>query len=193
MYLVEQSGLSAAALPISDLRAHLRLGTGFADDAVQDPVLEWSLRAAMAQIEAATGKALLKRDFSVTVPAWRENGRQVLPRAPLETVSEIAVVDGKGARNVLDLGAIHIRHDAHRPAIVARGFALPTIPAGSRAEIAFRAGYADTWSELPGDLSFAVLSLAGALYEERAQPGQIPSGVKALIAPYRQPRLWGVF
>lgn len=193
MYLVEQSGLSAAALPISDLRAHLRLGTGFADDAVQDPVLERSLRASMAQIEAVTGKALLRRDFSVTVPAWREIGRQVLPRAPLEAVTEIAMVDGKGERTVLDLNLVHVRHDAHRPAIVARGFTLPTIPAGGRAEIAFRAGYAASWSELPGDLSFAVLSLAGALYEERAQPGQVPSGVQALIAPYRQPRLWGMF
>lgn len=193
MYLVEQSGLSAAALPISDLRAHLRLGTGFADDAVQDPVLEWSLRAAMAQIEAATGKALLTRDFSVTVPAWREIGRQVLPRAPLEAVTEIAVIDGKAGRKVLGLDTVHVRHDAHRPAIVAKGFTLPTIPAGGRAEIAFRAGYAASWSELPGDLSFAVLSLAGALYEERAHPGQIPAGVRSLIAPYRQPRLWGVF
>ena len=193
MYLVEQSGLSAAALPISDLRAHLRLGTGFADDAVQDPVLEWSLRAAVAQIEATTGKALLIRDFSATVPAWREIGRQILPRAPLQAVTAITVIDGKDGRNVLELDTVHVRHDAHRPAIVARGFTLPTIPAGGRAEIAFRAGYATTWSELPGDLSFAVLSLAGALYEERAQPGQIPAGVRSLIAPYRQPRLWGVF
>lgn len=193
MYLVEQSGLSAAALPISDLRAHLRLGTGFADDAVQDPVLERSLRAAIAQIESTTGKALLRREFSGTVPAWREIGRQVLPRAPLEAVTEIAVIDGKGDRKVLDLDSVHVRHDAHRPAIVARGFSLPAIPVGGHAEIAFRAGYAASWAELPGDLSFAVLSLAGALYEERAQPGQVPAGVRALIAPYRQPRLWGVF
>ena len=193
MYLVEQSGLSAAALPISDLRAHLRLGTGFADDAVQDPVLERSLRAAVAQIEAATGKALLARNFSATVPAWREIGRQILPRAPLDRVTEIAVIDEQGTRKILDLATVHIRHDAHRPAIVAKGFTLPTIPLGGRAEIAFRAGYAETWAELPGDLSFAVLSLAGAFYEDRAQPGRIPSGVRALISPYRQPRLWGVF
>ena len=146
MYLVEQSGLSAAALPISDLRTHLRLASGFADDAQQDPLLERALRAALAQIEAATGKAILTRDFSFTVGAWREIGRQVLPRAPLAEVTGLVMIEADGTRTALAVDTVHIRDDAHRPALVAKGFALPAVPAGGRIEVSFRAGIAAEWA-----------------------------------------------
>ncbi len=61
MMLVEQTTVPGAALPVAEFKDHLRLGTGFADDGVQDGVLEAYLRAAMAAIEARTGKILLTR------------------------------------------------------------------------------------------------------------------------------------
>ena len=57
MMLIEETAVPLAALPLAEFKAHLRLGTGFADDDIQDPVLESFLRAAMAAIEARTGKA----------------------------------------------------------------------------------------------------------------------------------------
>ncbi len=48
------------------LREHLRLGTGFGEDGLQDPVLAGFLRAALAAIEGRTGKALIARDFLYT-------------------------------------------------------------------------------------------------------------------------------
>ena len=47
------------ALPLAALRDHLRLGTGFGDDSLQDGVLEQALRGAIAAIEGRTEKALI--------------------------------------------------------------------------------------------------------------------------------------
>ena len=54
--LVEETTVPAAALPIAAFKDHLRLGTGFSEDTIQDSVLEGFLRAAVAAIEARTGK-----------------------------------------------------------------------------------------------------------------------------------------
>ena len=63
MVLVELTSLDLADLPMEAFRAHLRLGTGFADDAIQDEVLESYIRAALAAIEARLGKVLITRSY----------------------------------------------------------------------------------------------------------------------------------
>ena len=50
MMLTEQTTVSGAALPLQALKDHLRLGSGFADDGMQDALVESYLRAAMAVI-----------------------------------------------------------------------------------------------------------------------------------------------
>lgn len=191
MYLVEQSSLGAELLPLADLRAHLRLGRGFGDDGLQDAVLIRTLRAAITQVESVTGKAVIERGFVWTVNAWRDLGRQVLPRAPLAELEELAIVGLDGSREIIALDRVHVSRDAHRPAIVSKGFVLPGIPVGGRAEITFRAGFAPDWENVPSDMALAILTLAGGYYEDRIAPGQVPEGVRALIAPYRLPRFFG--
>jgi len=56
MMLVEQTSVPSAALPVTEFKDHLLLGTGFTGASVQDPVLENYLRAAISAIEARTGK-----------------------------------------------------------------------------------------------------------------------------------------
>lgn len=63
MMLSEESPVLETALPVQALKDHLRLGSGFSDDDVQDGVLMMHLRAALAVIEARTGKAILARQF----------------------------------------------------------------------------------------------------------------------------------
>ena len=63
MYLIEESQIPDTALPVARLRDHLRMGSGFVEDGLQVELLGGFLRAAMAAIEARTGKALLVRDF----------------------------------------------------------------------------------------------------------------------------------
>ena len=64
MMLIEETAVPSEALPVDAFKAHLRLGTGFSEDTLQEPVLESFLRAAMSAIEARTGKILIERDFS---------------------------------------------------------------------------------------------------------------------------------
>ena len=71
MTLTEITGVPTAALPLAQLKDHLRMGSGFSDDAVQDSLLEGYLQAALAAVEGRTGKALIARDFRWTVSDWR--------------------------------------------------------------------------------------------------------------------------
>ena len=70
MKLTETTQLPDAALPLAPFRAHLRMGTGFGDDSLQDEVLLAFLRASLAAVEARTGKVLLAREFIWQTENW---------------------------------------------------------------------------------------------------------------------------
>ncbi|MEO1452411.1 MAG: hypothetical protein AAFV31_01200 [Pseudomonadota bacterium] len=192
MILVEQADALASVLPVAAFRDHLRLGRGFADDALQDDVLEGQLRAALSAIEARTGKAILQRGFALRLSAWSGLSREVLPMAPVVAVSAVSVVDADGVATVIDPVRYRLVEDTHRPCLEAAGFVLPVIPVGGFAEITFEAGFGAAWAEVPNGLSYAVLKLAAHFYERRGggQDGY-PEDVQALIAPYRDIRLFG--
>lgn len=195
MILKEQTTVPSAALPIPELREHLRLGTGFTDDALQDGVLERCLRAALAGIEARTGKALITRDFRWTIAAWREWTAQTLPIAPVSVIHSLTIVDRFDAETVVDAGSYWLERDSERPQIVAAGVTLPTIPVGGTAAIDFEAGFGATWGDMPADIAQAVMLLAAHYYENRA-PSEasnsgLPSLVATLIERYRRIRTFG--
>lgn len=192
--LSEATGLAEAALPLEEFRAHLRLGTGFADDAAQDAVLAAHLRAALAAIEARTAKVLIARDFLWRIVAWRWVDEQALPVAPVTALGEVAVEDRDGARSTVDPARLRLVQDMHRPRVVATGAMMPGIPSGGAVEIAFTAGFG-SWDEVPADLRQAVLLLAAQYHELRheasAEAGAMPFGVAALIERWRTVRLLG--
>ncbi|EAR51082.1 hypothetical protein OG2516_04269 [Oceanicola granulosus HTCC2516] len=195
MMLIEETTVPQGALPVADFKEHLRLGTGFSGDALQDGVLESYLRAAMAAIEARTGKILIEREFTWTLTFWRERDRQVLPVAPISAISGITLVDAAGGQTALPNDAWHFEHDMARPSIRAAGAHLPAIPAGGFARLGFLAGFGPDWTDLPADLAQAVRLLAAHYYEYRhdSAPGArgLPYSVNALLERYRSVRLTG--
>lgn len=196
MILTEQTGVAAAALPVAAFRAHLRLGTGFADAGLQDGLLESHLRAALAAVEARTGKILLARVFTWEVAAWRDGAAQALPVAPVGAVQSVVLVDRAGVEQVADAGHYRLVRDLHRPRLVATGACLPRIPAGGVAEVTFEAGFGPGWDDLPADLAQAVLLLAAEFYEHRHDPGlrgadALPAAVVGLVERWRNVRLLG--
>lgn len=196
MMLVEETAVPGLALPTGALRDHLRLGTGFADDGLQDGVLEECLRAAIAAIEGRTGKLLLARSWRWSVTAWRDLARQVLPVAPVSAITFFAIRDRTGVETPVPSERWWLEVDMHRPALVAAGLMLPTIPVGGSAEIGFTAGFAADWAGVPPDLRQAAILLAAHYYEHRhevASGGGIPQGVAAMVERYRQVRLFGGF
>jgi uncharacterized phiE125 gp8 family phage protein len=193
MYLIEESQIPEAALPVARLRDHLRLGSGFVEDGLQDGLLGGFLRAAIAAVEARTGKALLARDFLCNLYRWRDVTGQVLPIAPVREVSQVTLVDAFGAGTVVDPAHYVLVADGEAPKLCPMGACLPSIPEHGSVEVRFRAGMAEAFGDLPADLAQAVMLLAAHYYEYRDETalgqGCMPFGVTSLIARYRPVRL----
>jgi uncharacterized phiE125 gp8 family phage protein len=195
MMLVEQEAVAVSSLPVQALKDHLRIGTGFADDGMQDGLIESHLRAAMAAIEGRTGKVLIARRFLWTLQEWRGRDGQALPVAPVLRIAEVAVIDRAGLRVVIPESAYRLVPDGQRPKVVGTGGALPVVPSEGRAEIVFDAGFGALWGAVPADLAQAVVLLAAEFYENRHDPagrsGGLPFGVQSLIERWRTVRVLG--
>ncbi|SFD53973.1 head-tail connector protein [Roseivivax sediminis] len=193
MILTKETSVPDAALPVDALKHHLRLGSGFAASTVQDPVLTSFLRAAMAAIEARTGKALLQRDFVLTLERWDDPEAQPLPIAPIAHLSQVTITDRTGTAEYPDIFRFRTTADMHAPRLRYQQRLLPRIPEGGSAEIRFTAGYGETCDDLPADLVQAVMLLAAHYYEYRDATalgeGCMPFGVTSLVARYRQMRV----
>lgn len=189
MMLSELSQVSSEALPLEAFQAQLHLGSGLGPDTLQAPVLEQYLRAALAAVEARTGKALLQREFEAQFLHWRDGASQPLPLAPVSTVTGLDMVDAAGGLAPISAEAYLLLPDPHRPVLKARSGGLPAIPTGGKALLRFLAGYGEDWSQVPADLGQAVLMLAAHYYEYRQDvglaPGCMPFGVASLLESYR--------
>jgi uncharacterized phiE125 gp8 family phage protein len=180
-------------LPLEAFKAHLRLGTGFGEEDLQDSVLTGFLRAALAAIENRTGKALLQRDFLWQVSAWRHAGWADLPIAPVVDLVTVRLIAADGTVSVLDPAALYLERDSQQPRLLASGASLPRLAKGEQLELILAAGLAPSWQGLPQDLGQAVLLLAAHYYEHRDNTalhgGCMPFGVTSLIERYRHLRL----
>lgn len=193
MMLIEETTIPEVALPITQFKAHLRLGTGFAEGSLQDEILVSFLRAAVAAIEARSGKVLIARDFSLTLHRWRDRGGEVLPVAPVRDVQQLVLVDAMGVETVLAPEDYRLEKDSQRPRLRPAGSLFPMVAVGGSIKVSFTAGMATDWGGLPADLGQAVLLLAAHYYEYRNETGLsdgcMPFGVSSLIQRYRQVRL----
>ena len=195
MMLIEETTVPVSALPVAVFKEHLRLGTGFADDGLQDALLESFLRSAMAAIEARTGKAMIERTFSWSVSRWRGESEQALPIGPVSAIVSLTLSDRFGDEELIDAQSYVLRPDMQRPVLTIVSGTLPVIPSAGTAKIEMMAGFGPEWSDLPADLAQAVMLLAAHYYEYRHEVqydgGCMPFGVSALIERYRTVRLLG--
>jgi uncharacterized phiE125 gp8 family phage protein len=193
MILLEENQVEDSALPVAELRRHLRLGTGFGDDTLQDGVLSSFLHAAMSAIEGRLSKALLIRRFVLKVHAWRTDSAQPLPVAPVVRIDTVVMVDASGTAEPLPPDRWRLEQNAVAPVLRATKTVLPSIPARGHVEIHFDAGYGNDFASIPADLRQAVMLLAAHYYEYRDETslgqGCMPFGVTALIQRYAPIRL----
>lgn len=195
MILTELSSVGDDALPVQQFAEHLRLGTEFAETALQNDLLSIYLRAAIGAIEGKTGRIILQKVLSWQVTGWRYGDTLVLPARPVAAVNALRTFDRAGSVTEFGPEIYDFIEDANVPAIRSVGAQLPTIPDGGTAEIEFVAGHGATWTDVPSDLQQAVLILAAQFYENRTgapdPSGVLPMAVLALIEPYRPIRLFG--
>lgn len=194
MMLNEEAPVPDAELPVQAMKDHLRLGSGFTDDGMQDGLVVGYLRAALAAVEGRIGKALISRRFIWKTVHWRGRDGQALPLAPVGGVVSVVVVDEGGVAIPLAADRWRLEADLHRPRLVPKGALLPAIPEGGWVEVVFDAGFG-AWAQVPADLQQAVLMLAAQYHEFRhdggPDAGAMPFGVMALIERWRNVRVLG--
>lgn len=194
MMLTEETPVPSGALPVEEMKDHLRMGSGFAEDGLQDGLIETYLRAAIAAIEGRIGKMLFRRRFLWLLDGWRDV-EQALPVSPVAGIVSLTLVDAAGGEVVVPDGAYRLIPDLHRPRLAGKGGALPAIPGDGTAKVVFDAGFGPGWADIPVDLRQAVLLLAGEYYEHRhddaAQGAGLPFGVVTLIERWRTVRILG--
>lgn len=194
MLLVEETAPAQGALPVAALKSHLRMGSGFeaVEDATEDAALAGFLRAAIATVEARTGKVLLTRVFRLRLEDWRDPAAQPLPLAPALAVESVEMTDRTGAVTAVPADQWRLIPDNQRPILAPVGAVLPTVPMGGSVTVRFTAGFGTSWGSVPADLAQAVLMLAARYYEDRGfDSGQqlaLPHGVGALIERWRAVR-----
>lgn len=195
MMLIEQTAAASEALPVQVLKDHLRLGSGFGEDGLQDGLIATFLRAAMTTIEGRTGKVLLTRRYLLVLEDWRRDDAQALPVAPVGQVTSVTLFDVADRAIPVAATSWRLVRDHHRPKIVPNASSLPRVPEGGRIEIQFEAGFGATWDQIPADLAQAVMLLAADYYENRYEPGLTGAGlpwpVVALIERWRTVRVLG--
>ncbi|CUH62999.1 Phage gp6-like head-tail connector protein [Thalassovita gelatinovora] len=193
MMLVEETSVPIAVLPVPELKAHLRLGSGFAEDDLQNAVLESFLRAAMAAAEARTGKILIEREFSWILGDWRDAEAQALPVAPISAVSAVVLIDRMGVETMMSASSYRLVQDSQHPLLCPVSTLLPMVPTDGTVRIEMTAGYGAGWGDIPADLAQAVLMLAAHYYEYRFDTalsgGCMPFGVTSLLERYRPVRI----
>lgn len=148
-----------------------------------------SLVAAAAELcEGFTGRALLARGFTETIPASRAWQRLTL--SPVRAILSVEAVAADGQAEALPSAAYAIDIDAQGD-----GWVRLTGPADRRRiRVGYRAGVAGAWADLPGALRQGILRLAAHFYTHRATEGlgrgsEPPAAVSALWRPYRRMRL----
>lgn len=191
--LIDETQTANSVLPIEAFKAHLCLGRGFDEVSLQDEMLVHYVRAAIAAVEVRSAKILLERRFTYRHRKWSQDSFYTLPVAPLRLLESLYLVDCSGVRRLLPMESYRIEAGLHNTRLYAVQGDLPPISRDGAAEVAFRAGYGKSWSQIPSDLAQATFLLAAHFYEYRHEvtltSGCMPFGVTSLLERYRPMRL----
>lgn len=193
MLLTEITPAERNPVPLRELAAHLRLATGFTDDGSEDGLLELYLRNATAVIEGRTNKALIVRQYLMKVACWNRSGHLRMPVGPVASIDSFELVR-PGSTITLSPDEWMLEPGTSRQHLTGPGgMALRTLPHGALAEIAFTAGFGDSWNGVPDDLRQAVMLIATHFYENRAGDleldGGLPFAVTPILERYRPVRI----
>jgi uncharacterized phiE125 gp8 family phage protein len=165
---------------LSDLRAWMRVETE-----EEDPLLLALIAAALRHCEAFTAMALIARAGTARLPASSDWKR--LPVTPLRSITSVIGIPAEGASFPLPASDYAVDIDSHGDGWVR----VLNAGAAGRIDVAFSAGLAETWEDLPEPVRLSALRLTGYLHTHRdgdADAGP-PAAVAALLRPWRRMRL----
>ncbi len=190
MIRTEKTPIADADLPVEAFKDHLRLGTGFSDESLQDPVLRGFLRAAIVAVEGRIGRILFKREFDFEVSKLASHRELELVMAPVRSIEKINYYNVLSGDIEVDLSHFHLEASVRSARLIGP---FPQISQGGKLTVTVCVGLADGWDDLPADLAQAIFLLATHYYEHRTQTsfdaGCTPFGVLSLIERYKAVRL----
>lgn len=197
------SGPVAEPVSLDEVKTQARID-GTADDAFLGTLIV----AARQWTEQYTGRALMTQNWRLWLDQWpvgndpwwegtREGSivaaaAQVLslPKAPLQSVTEVRVYQGDDSSTVWPGSAYQVDNAAAPGRLILRAGQSWPIPGRAAQGIAvlFIAGYANA-AAVPEPVKAALRQLVTHWYEQRGEtappPVEAPYGVRALLNPYR--------
>lgn len=183
--LLIQDGPAVEPLTLAEAKAHLRL-----DGVEEQALVSACIVAARQACESYTGLSLISQTWQLYLDRW-PMGAVSLPRPPVQTVTEVAVLDAAGGRMVLEPER-YVLDRAAGPARLMRRGALSWPQPGRTLggiEITYRAGFGDSWNDVPAALRQGMLLAVGHFFERREGEAGLPPAIAALWQPYRIVRL----
>jgi uncharacterized phiE125 gp8 family phage protein len=190
--LIDLERPAPAADMIAELAQHLRLPSGFPDEADHHAALRRCWEVALRLVEERTRRVLLSRRVAFRYGALQTAQRIALPVAPVVAIEALEHDDGEGARVAVDPSLWRLEAAGGRFVLAARaGRRLPEPPRDGFAEARLLAGFGDRWEDMPEDLRYAALLIAASVFEGRGERAgaSLPAASLALLERYREVRL----
>lgn len=175
-----QTEAAPLPVPLAEVKAQLRLTISD-----EDALLAGMVRAAADACEAFTGRALIERPLTETLPSatvWTRLGAM-----PVSAILDVETLDPNGEASPLAAAAYAVDIDAAGDGWVR----LTARVEAKRMRISYRAGMAAEPNGLPEAIRHGIVRLAAHLYanRDRAETPGPPASVTALWRPWRRLRL----
>ena len=177
-----------ASEPVSLAEAKLFLRV---DHDAEDDLIATLITAAREAVEAACGRALIKRRVRESLDIWRRDavGCAMLGLGPVTNIVAVRLLAANGSQSVIDAGRYRLEGAGDRPRLVFEAGVPATLRQAGGVEIEYDSGFAETGEELPTALRVATLQIVCALYEARLGEAAIPETARALMRPFAPARL----
>jgi uncharacterized phiE125 gp8 family phage protein len=182
------TGPAGEPLALADMKQALRL-----DGDEEDALVARLITAARLHVTAVTGRALGTETWRLQLDVVPRDRVVRLPVGPLVAVTGLRTIDDEGGATDWPVTGLVL---AKSPALIVLPEAV--VAAERRAqlgiEIDYEAGYGGA-DAVPADLRQAMALLVGHWFEHRegavvdVTATELPLGVAALLAPYRELRL----
>ena len=178
--MLSHDALSLDGDMLDEAKAYLRLESG-EDDAPLGAII----LAAISHAERFTAQWLVRRgvrEIRSVSSFW-----QRLTATPVIAITSVTGIPAEGATFTVPVTGYSTEIDSHGEG----HFRVTQAGSAGRVEVAYQAGLADSWAELPEALRFGILRLVGHLYANRdaADDNGPPAAVIALLRPWRRVRL----
>ncbi len=188
--MIETERFVAGAAAVAEARAFLRI-----DGAAEDVGIGALVESACGVCEGFVGQMLVARGVSETVEAsgvLRPCSGQAwtrLRRTPVVSVTEVVELRDRVVVGPVLAGDYALDIDGNGDGWVRSGGTW--FASGHHLRVAYRAGMAANWSDVPAALRQGIVRLVAHLYADRDADGAPPAAVAALWRPYRRMPLGG--